>query len=103
MDIVCKLFGMCLTIIPSLYFACYIIKKATEEQRFDLHLKKVNDKKGIFGVCIAYLNRICLFVLVTIMGLYVTSMFKNGLLLDLIIVLLIVYIISCFIDNRNDI
>ncbi len=46
MEAFMKLMGMCITFIPSVYFASYMIKKATSEQRFDFHLKRVKDKAG---------------------------------------------------------
>ena len=103
MEIICKLIGMCLTFIPSLYFAIYMIRRATSEQKFDLHLKRVKDKAGTKGVLIAIINRILLFLFITCLGLYITSYFSNTVALDIIIISLITYIISYYLDNKNDI
>lgn len=102
MIFIIKLLGMIITFIPSIYFAIYIIKKATEEQKFDLHINRVKDKKGLKGVLIAYLNRISLWCLITSIGIYLSSYFENNTFLEIGIVSLIVYIISYFIDNRNE-
>lgn len=103
MEIFCKLLGMCITFIPTIYFAVYMIKRATEEQRFDLHLKRVRDKAGTIGVLVAIVNRFLLFLLLTSVGLYITSYFSNSITLDIAVISLITYIISYFIDNKNDI
>ena len=103
MEIVCKLIGMCITFIPSIYFAVYMIRRATAEQSFDLHIKRVRDKAGTKGVLVAIINRVLLFILVTCLGLFITSYFTNTLALDIIIVSLITYIISRYFDNKNDI
>ncbi len=103
MELVIKLLGMCITFVPSVYFASYMIKRATEEQKFDFHLKRVKDKAGIKGVILAIINRILLFLLITCLGLYITSYFSNEIALDFTIVMLILYLISYFVDNKNDI
>ncbi len=103
MEMIIKLFGMVLTFVPSIYFASYIIKKATEEQKFDLHLKRVRDKKGLKGVIIAYINRIALWCLVTGIGVYLSTYFLESIYLEIVIVAFLVFIISYFIDNKNDI
>ena len=103
MEAFMKLMGMCITFIPSVYFASYMIKKATSEQRFDFHLKRVKDKAGLYGILMAIYNRVILFFLTTILGMYITTCFTNSIYLDVLIVLFIMYIISYFFDNKNDI
>ena len=102
MIFIIKLFGMIITFVPSIYFAIYIINKATEEQKFDLHLNRIKDKLGFKGVLIAYINRISLWCLITSIGIYLSSFFENNTFLEIGIVALIIYIISYFIDNRNE-
>ena len=76
---------------------CFLYdKKATSEQRFDFHLKRVKDKAGLYGILIAIFNRVILFFLITILGMYITSCFTNSIYLDVLIVLFIMYIISYF-------
>ena len=103
MEIVCKLIGLCICFVPSVYFAVYMVKRATVEQRFDIHLRKVNDVAGKVGIIIAVFNRLALFILITCLGLYITSYFDNNVTLDIVIVSFIAYIISLYIDNKNDI
>ena len=103
MEIVIKLFGMVLSFVPSIYFASYIIKKATEVQKFDLHINRVRDKKGNKGVIVAYINKIGLWLLITSLGVYLSTYFDNSIFLEIFIVSLMIYIISYFIDNKNDI
>ena len=103
MEAICKILGMCLAFVPSIYFAAYMIKRASGEQKFDLHVTRVKDKAGYLGVVIAILNRLLLFILLTCLGLYITSYFSDNWSLDIVIVSLILYIISYFIDNKNDI
>ena len=103
MEMIIKLFGMVLTFIPSVYLATYVIKKATEEQKFDLHLNRVKDKKGIIGVLIAYLNRISIWILITNIGVYLSTYFLENIYLEVSIVAFIVFIITYYFDNKNDI
>ena len=103
MEMIIKLFGMVLTFIPSVYLATYVIKKATEEQKFDLHLNRVKDKKGIIGVLIAYLNRISIWILITSIGVYLSTYFLENIYLEVSIVAFIVFIITYYFDNKNDI
>ena len=103
MEIIIKLFGMILTFVPSIYLATYIIKRATEEQKFDLHLNRVRDKKGFKGVIVAYISRIALWFFVTGLGVYFTSFFENSTYLEVIIVSFLIFIIFYYIDNKNDI
>lgn len=103
MEIIVRLIGMCLTFLPVIYFVTYVIKRATEEQKFDLHINRVKDKKGIVGVIIAYINRISLFIVIMSLGIYISSYFINGIFFDIFIISLIVFIFSYFFDNKNDI
>ena len=102
MEIICKLLGMIITFVPSVYFAIYMIKRATAEQKFDLHIRRVKDKARNLGVFFAFVNRFLLFCLITSLGLYIVSYFTNNWALDIIIISLIVYIISFYVDNTND-
>ena len=103
MELVVRVLGICVAFLPFIYFATYIIKKATAEQKFDLHLARVKDKKGNIGVLIAYVSRIFLFILITSIGVYISSFFTNSVFLDIVIVSLLGYIFSSFFDNKNDI
>ncbi len=103
MEILCKIIGMCLTFIPSIYLATYLIKKATCVQKFDAHIRKVKDNAGNYGMIMALLNRLVLFILLTSLGIYITSYFENDTAFSIVVVSLFVYIITCYFDNKNDI
>ena len=101
MELIIRLLGMCITFIPVIYFANYIINKASNEQRFDLHINNVKDKHCNIGVLIAYINRLSLFIFITSLGVLISSYFDNGIALDIVIVSLVVFIFSYYLDDKN--
>lgn len=100
MELIVRVLGICITFIPIIYFATYIIKRASEEQRFDLHINKVKDKQGTKGVIIAYLNRISLFIFITSLGVLISSYFTNNIALDICIVTIIIFIFTYYLDDK---
>ncbi len=100
MELIVRVFGICIAFVPFVYLASYIIKRAKEEQKFDLHLNRVRDKKGTIGVIIAYTNRISLFILITFLGVYISSYFINSIALDVCIVMLIAFVFSYYLDSN---
>ena len=101
MELIIRLLGMCITFIPCIYLATYIIKRASEEQKFDLHLNHVKDKHGNIGVLIAYINRVSLFVFITSLGVLISSFFDNSIALDICIITFILFIFSYYLDDKN--
>ena len=96
------LFGMCLTFMPVIMFVHYLWTHAREKKPFDYHLDNVRDKKGNFGVFIAYLDKMLFGVSIVSLGVFVSSYFTNSLFLEIFIVVFIFYIIIRYIDNKNE-
>ncbi len=100
MELIIRILGMCITFIPIIYFANYVISKASEEQKFDLHINRIKDKKGTIGVLIVYINRISLFILITSLGVLISSYFTNNIALDICIITLVIFIFSYYLDDK---
>ena len=58
------LVGLCLTFLPALIYFNYLLNHVNKKTRFDYHLELIKDKKGTFGVVIAYMERILFGMLV---------------------------------------
>ena len=94
--------GLCLTFIPLVMYVNYLFKHIKEPTKFDKHIELIRDKKGKKGIAIAYLNRILLGTLISSFGLLMNSLFKNETLLIIVIISLVMYIITTYIDNNNE-
>jgi hypothetical protein len=101
MELIIRLLGMCITFIPIIYFANYIINKASSEQRFEIHINNVKDKHGSLGVLTAYINRFSLFTLITSLGVLISSYFDNRVALDIVAISLVIFIFSYCLDDKN--
>ena len=100
MELIIRVLGMCLTFIPVIYFANFIIQRASEEQKFDLHINNIKDKHGTKAVIIAYINRISLFIFITSLGVLISSYFTNSVSLDISIVTFVIFIFSYYLDDK---
>ncbi len=100
MEILVRVFGMCIAFLPSIIFASYIINKAKSKQKFDAHLDNVRDKYGVKGVMIAYISRVSLFILITSLGVLISSYFGNKIALDVCIVSFILFVFSSYLDYK---
>lgn len=93
--------GMVITIIPVVYYFSYLLRHINAKTKFDYHIDNVKDKKGFKGVVIAYLGQILLAFSVSSLGLLMSDNFDNDILLKIFIVVLILFIIVKYFDERN--
>lgn len=94
--------GLCITFTPVVLFANYMISKASRITRFDAHLELVKDKKGNFGVAIAYAERFLLGLTITSMGVVLSEFFENQIAIEILIISVVLYIIVKFFDEKNE-
>ena len=94
--------GLCVTFTPVVLFANYMINKASKETRFDSHLELVKDKKGNFGVVVAYTERFLFGLSITSMGVVLSELFENEIAIEILIISVVLYIIVKFFDEKNE-
>ena len=94
--------GLCVAFVPAIIFTNYVINKASKVTKFDAHLETVKDKKGTFGVVVAYAERILFGVVVTSMGVVLSEYFRNTRAIEILIISVICYIIVKFFDEKNE-
>ena len=97
-----RILGMCLTFIPIIIYVHYLWTSVREKRPFNYHVDNVRDKKGNFGVFIAYLDKMLFGVSIISLGVFVSSYFTNNLFLEIFIVVFIFYVIVRYIDNKNE-
>ena len=96
------LVGLCLTFLPALIYFNYLLNHVNKKTRFDYHLELIKDKKGTFGVVIAYMERILFGMLVCDIGILMSEFFQNEVIFIFLIVILIMYVIVKYIDINNE-
>jgi len=94
--------GLCVTFIPVILFAKYMFDRVSKETKFDTHLEIVKDKKGTFGVLIAYIERILFGTVICSTGVVLTEYFKNKVAIEILVVSIIVFIIVKYFDEKNE-
>lgn len=94
--------GMIITIVPVIYYFSYLLRHVNKKTRFDYHIDKVKEKKGIKGVIVAYLTQILLACSVMSMGLLMSNYFDGDFILKIFIITLILFIIVKYFDERNE-
>lgn len=96
------LLGLCMTFVPALLYFKYLLTHATKKTAFDYHLELVKDKKGNFGVAIAYLEKIAFGIMVCSLGILMSEFFNQDTILKVFIVSLVIYIILKYFDEKNE-
>ena len=94
--------GLCLTFLPPIIYLNYLLTRVSKGTKFDSHLDLVRDKKGIYGVIVAYSERIMFGTFISSMGILMSEFFDNELFLMIFVVSLVVYIIVKYLDNLNE-
>ena len=94
--------GLCVTFIPAILFAHYIFTKVNKKTRFDSHLEIVKDKKGIFGVVIAYVERLLFGLTICSLGIVLSDYYRNETAIEILIISVILYVIVKFFDEKNE-
>ena len=96
------IFGICITFIPVIFFVHYLFTHVKKKTRFDYHKELVKDRKGSFGVIIAYLERILLSSLFIVGGIHMSEFFQIEELTMTFVILLILYVIVKYFDVKNE-
>ena len=94
--------GLCITFFPVILFSKYVFDKVSKETKFDSHLKLVKDKKGGFGVFIAYLERILFGTVVCSTGVVLSEYFKNEVAIEVLVISLVLFFIVKYFDEKNE-
>ena len=94
--------GLCITFVPVFIYFNYLLTHVSKKTEFDYHLELVRDKKGKFGVGIAYLERILYGSSITSFGILLSEYFRSEVLFTLVIVSVVLYIIVKWIDEKNE-
>lgn len=94
--------GLCITFLPVIIYVNYLLVHVSKKTRFDYHLELVRDKRGTFGVVIAYFERILFGILVCNFGILLSEFFANETIFQLFVISLIAYILVKFFDEKNE-
>lgn len=94
--------GLCITFIPVLFYFNYLLTHVSKKTRFDYHLELVRDKKGRFGVIVAYAERIIFGMLVCSLGILLEMFFQSEFFFVLTIILFVLYVIVKYFDEKNE-
>lgn len=94
--------GLCITFLPVVVYFMYLINHVNKKTRFDYHLELVKDKKGRFGVVVAYAERISFGSLICLFGILLSEFFSNEILIELFIFNLLIYLIIDYFDEKNE-
>jgi len=94
--------GICITFIPVIFFVHYLFKKVKTKTRFDYHKELVRDRKGSFGIVIAYLERILLSSLFIVGGIHMSEFFQIEGLTITFVILIVLYSIVKYFDVKNE-
>ena len=94
--------GLCITFLPAIMYFMYLMNHVSNKTRFDYHLELVTDKKGKKGVILAYIERILFGSLVCSFGILLSEFFRNEVIFEIFVVLLILYIIVKYFDEKNE-
>ena len=94
--------GLCITLLPPLLYLNYLLSRINKVTRFDEHLGIVRDKKGNYGVILAYGERILFGIVVSSMGILMSEFFDNEMVLQIFVISLVLYVIVRYLDNLNE-
>lgn len=94
--------GLCLTFLPVLMYFNYLLTHVSKKTSFDYHVDIVRDKKGDFGVAIAYLERILYGAAIVSFGILLSEFFATESMFVCVVVTSILYVIVKWIDEKNE-
>ena len=94
--------GLCLTFFPVYIYFNYLLTHVNKKTPFDYHLDVVKDKKGDFGVFIAYVERILYGIVIICFGILLSEFFRSESMFVSVVVSSLLYIIIKWIDERNE-
>lgn len=94
--------GLCITFLPVIIFFNYLMTHVSKKTSFDYHLELVKDKKGKFGIAVAYLERILFGVTICSLGIVFSEFFANETMFQIFVISLITYFIIKYFDEKNE-
>ena len=102
MEGIVVIIGLCVTFAPAVIFAHYVFTKVNRKTKFDTHLEIVKDKKGTFGVIIAYAERILFGLTICSLGIVLSEYYQNETAIEVLIISVILYVIVYFFNEKNE-
>lgn len=102
MGFLMKTLGMTLITLPFIFYIRYLMIHIKTKTKFDYHLKKVEDKKGKIGIITCYINRLFFGITYVFIGLNLLSEFEYELYSSIMIISLLIFVITKYIDNNNE-
>lgn len=96
------LLGLCITICPAIIYFKYLLTHVSKKTRFDYHIELVRDKKGKFGVCLAYVERILFGFSLCSLGILMSESFSNDDVFIIVVVSIVLYIVVKYFDEKNE-
>ncbi len=94
--------GLCLTFYPVVIYFNYLLTHVSKKTPFDYHLEIVNDKKGRFGVVLAYLERILYGTAIVSFGILLSEYFNSESMFAVVVISSVLYVIVKWIDEKNE-
>lgn len=97
-----SILGICLIFVPIIIYFKYLMGHVKDKTKFDYHLELVKDKKGKFGIVIAYSEKILMGLLMCLVGILMSEFFTNETVFISVVIILILYIIVKYFDEKNE-
>lgn len=94
--------GLCITFFPPFMYLNYLLTHVSKKTRFDYHIEIVNEKKGKWGVYFSYFERILFGTLICSLGILMSEFFQNALIFRIFVIVLILYVIVKYFDEKNE-
>lgn len=94
--------GLCVTFLPVLFYVNYLLTHVSKKTRFDYHIEIVRDKAGNLGIGIAYIERILFGSCISLFGITMSEFFTNEFIFNFFVIVLVIYIIVKFFDEKNE-
>lgn len=94
--------GLIVTFFPAIMYLSYLLTHVSKKTHFDYHVELVKDKKGNFGVWLAYIERILFGATLCSLGILMSEFFNNEEIFRIFIIFFIIYIIVKYFDEKNE-
>lgn len=94
--------GLCITFFPPLMYLNYLLTHVNQKTRFDYHIELVSEKKGKFGIYLAFAERILFGTLICTAGILMSEFFKNDVIFKIFVLILVIYVIIKYFDEKNE-
>lgn len=94
--------GLCLTFLPVFIYFNYLLTHVSKKTPFDIHLEIVRDKKGDFGVIIAYIERILYGTSIVSFGILLSEYFNSESMFATVVISSVLYVIVKWLDEKNE-